>query len=55
MFHNRNLNKKINRLHERCLRLVYNDESSRSEELLDKDSATSIHLRNIKMLSIEMY
>ena len=25
MFHSRTLNNKINRLHERCLRIIYND------------------------------
>ena len=28
MFHSRSLNNKINRLHERCLRIIYNDEHS---------------------------
>ena len=50
IFHNRHLNNKINRLHERCLRHVYNDKSSRFEELLTKDISkdVSIHHRNIQ-------
>ena len=37
MFHNRLINNKINRLHERCLRIVYNDNQSTFEELLEKE------------------
>ena len=33
---NRSLNTKINRLHERCLRIVYNDKKSNFNELLVK-------------------
>ena len=44
MCHNRTYNNnKINRLHERCLRLIYNDKHSSFEELLEKDSSVSIH------------
>ena len=38
MFHSRNLNNKINRLHERCLRAIYNDKTSSFEQLLENDS-----------------
>ena len=37
MFHNRTINNKINRLHERALRLVYDDENLSFEELLELD------------------
>ena len=33
MFHSKKLNNKIDRLHERCLRVVYNDRLSTFEEL----------------------
>ena len=39
MFHSRCLNNKINRLHERCLRMIYNDKISNFEELLTKDNS----------------
>ena len=39
---NRSLNTKINRLHEQCLRIVYNDKKSNFNELLVKDSSLSI-------------
>ena len=43
MFHSRKLNNKINRLNERCLRLIYSDRISSYEELLDEDNSVSIH------------
>ena len=55
MFHNRSLNNKINRLHERCLRITYNDKHSSFEELLVKDNSVSIHHNDIHTLAIEMY
>ena len=39
MFHNRSLNNKINRLHERCLGTIYDDKHSNFEELLNKDNS----------------
>ena len=55
MFHNRSLNNQTNNLHERTLRLVYNDHSSSFAQLLDKDNSFSIHERNLQKLAIEMY
>ena len=55
MFHSRNLNNKINRLHERCLLVIYNDKTSSFEQLLQNDNSVSIHHRNIQTLAIEMY
>ena len=43
MCHNRTSNRKINRLHERCLRIIYNDKQSSFKMLLEKDSSLSIH------------
>ena len=37
MCHSRENNRKINRLHERCLRTIYNDKQSSYNELLEKD------------------
>ena len=50
MNHSRTLNNKINRIHERSLRVVYNDKKATFKELLDKDKAVSIHTRNFQML-----
>ena len=55
MFHSRNLNNKINKLHERCLRIVYNNNTSSYEDLLEIDNSVSIHTRNLQNLAIELY
>jgi len=51
MFHGRVANNKINRLHERALRLVYNDYNSSFDDLLDKDKSVMVHHANIKLLA----
>ena len=43
MFHNRTLNNKINKLHERALRLVYINDDLSFQELLDADLFETIH------------
>ena len=55
MFHGRKLNHRINRIHERCLRLIYKDYLSSFQELLDKDSSLTIHERNLHKLAMEIY
>ena len=55
MFHSRTINNKINRLHERALRIVYSDFKSSFEGVLMKDNSFSIHERNIQSLAIEIY
>ena len=52
---NRSLNTKINRLHERCLRIVYNDKKSNVNALLVKDGSTSIHHQNLQKLAVKMF
>ena len=52
---NRSLNHKINRLHERCLGIIYSVKKSSFGELLDKDESVSIHHKNIQKLGIEMF
>ena len=54
MFHSRGLNNKINRIHERALRITYNDKSSNGE-LLTKNRPVIINHRNIRTLAIEIY
>ena len=55
MFHNRTLNNRINKLQERALRLVHNDNTSSFYELLQKDNSLIIHHRNTKKLALKMY
>ena len=55
MFHDRNINNKINRIHERALRLIYRDDESTFKELLQRDEAFTIHERNLQTLAIEIY
>ena len=49
------MNNKINRHHERSFRIVYSDQSSTFEELLERDKTFSIHHKNIQSLAIEIY
>ena len=55
MFHSRASNNKINRIHERALRVIYKDKSLSFHQLLEKDNSVSIHQRNLQTLVIEMY
>ena len=55
MSHSRTLNNKINRRHERALRIVYSDYKSSFNTLLEKDGSFPIHYRNIQSLAIEIY
>ena len=55
MFHSKTLNNKINRLHERALRIVYSDYKSSFCELLKKGKSFSIHHKSIQILAIEIY
>ena len=55
MCHNCTINNKINHLHERCLGIVYNDNKSSFQELLDKDKGVTIHMKNVRVLAIEMF
>ena len=53
MFYSRTTNNKINKLHERALRLVYDDYVSAFEELLEKDNSFTAHHYNIQTLCIK--
>ena len=55
MFHSRQLNKNINKIHERALRITYKDAESTYIELLEKDCAVTIHSKNLQLLMTEMY
>ena len=55
MFHNRSLNHKKNRLHERCLRVIYNDSHSCYDESLNLDNSVSVHHRNLQISATTMF
>ena len=55
MFHSRKMNNKINRLHERALRIACKDYASSFESLLEKDGSVTIHQKNVLLLMTEMF
>ena len=55
MFSTRKVNHKINRLYERGLRTLLNDETSTFNDMLSKSNDTIIHVKNIQKLMIEFY
>ena len=55
MFHSRNTGNKVNKMHERALRLDYDDSPYLSfDELLIKDKFV-MHQRNLQFLAIEIF
>ena len=54
MWDSRTNNRKINRLHKTCLRIIYNDKQSLFVKLLEKDNSVSIHQPNLQILATEM-
>ena len=55
MFYSRKTNNRINKLHERPLRLVYRDYESTFEDLLTKDGSFTVHHYSIQTLATELY
>ena len=55
MFYCRTLNNKMNRLHKRCLRIIYNNNTSSFTDLLGIDNSVSVHHRNIQVLATELH
>ena len=49
------LNNKINNLHERALRAVYQDKTSSFETLLKHDKSVLIHVKNLRYLATEIF
>ena len=43
MFHSRRLNNRIDHIHERALRIIYQDYNSSFKELLRKDTSLKVH------------
>ena len=55
MFHDRLVNKKISKVHERTLRIAYKDSCSNFEELLTKANSVTIHHKNLQLLATENF
>ena len=55
MFHTKELNSRINSLHEKALRLIYQNRNLSFDELLKLDKSVSIHYRILQYLLTEIY
>ena len=55
MFTSRYLNNVLNSIHERVLRLIYNDYELPFDRILEDNKQKSIHQKNIESLAIEIY
>ena len=55
MFSSRRFNNLINRIHERSLRTVYNDTSSKFREFLKRNRSVSIHHKYIQILTTVVF
>ena len=53
MFHSRQMNHKINKLHEMVIRIFYDDHFSSFKELLSKSKSVTVHQRNLQILATE--
>ena len=54
MCHSRTLNKRINNIHHRALRIACQDKKLSFEELLHKDNSVSVHMKNLQYLAPEI-
>ena len=55
VFHNRNTENRVNKIHGRALKLVYDyNHEVRFDELLIKDKSVSIHQGNLQFLATEI-
>ena len=55
MFTPRYLNNALNSIHERALRLIYNDYELPFDRILEANKQKNIHQKNIELLTIEIY
>ena len=55
MCHSREIDRKINQLHGRYLRTIYNGKESSCNKLLEKDGSVSIYEQNLRAFATEMY
>ena len=55
MCNSRTLNNRINNIHLRALRIVYQDKESSFEELLQKDNSVSVLMKSLQYLATEIF
>ena len=56
MFHNRRIEHRVNKIHERAFRLIYLSDSKLTfKELLDKKKTVSTHQKNLLVLATEIF
>ena len=55
MYQSRIINNKISSLHYRAFRMVYNDNVSSFEDLLQKDGSVTTHQQNLRSLTVEIF
>ena len=55
LFHDRNVNNIINKIHERELRIAFKETSLKFEDFLLKAGSVTDHQRNLKLLTTEIY
>ena len=56
MFHSRAMNKRINTLHEKAIRLVYTNKPNLSfDDLLKENKSVKINQKNWQILATEIY
>ena len=55
MFHSRQLNNQINKIHERALRQVYKDNKLTFNDLVKLDNSVAIHQRKLQILATEIF
>ena len=56
MFHSRKMDHRINSIHKRALKLVYQySQNLTVQELLAKDKSISVHQKNLQFLATEIF
>ena len=55
VLHSRQLDKYINKILERVLRITYKDDESTYSKLLEKNYAVTVHTKNLQLLTTDMY
>ena len=55
MSHSRKLSSRVNKLHERALRIVYQDYASSFTEFLEKDNSITIHNRKKQFIATALF